>query len=177
MWYDRLMHIVGLIDHIVGHLVGGESTKDGREAVRTELPFSIENAHEGTDAGVGPTLRDGAELLAVNMDFSGRADLVLALVNASGEAPQVVDLKTRGSLKTFNEKNLKKDMFCNASGPIPSMSLPRATRRCSCFMSTDCNSHSIHSFSKRSRIANQKMSEEPCCPQPCRLVPTDALFN
>jgi hypothetical protein len=38
------------------------------------------------------------------MDFSGRADLVLALVNEDGHgALQVVDLKTRGCLGAFKE--------------------------------------------------------------------------
>ena len=40
------------------------------------------------------------------MDFSGRADLVLAMVSEGGEgALQVVDLKTRGCLQKFNEQD------------------------------------------------------------------------
>ena len=124
MWRDRLMHIAGLIDQgLLGRLVGGESHQGWSvEAVRTELPFfhreRLSMEEEPMQALVSPTLRDGAELLAVNMDFSGRADLVLALVNASGEgALQVVDLKTRGCLKTFNEKNPKKGHVLQRIGP------------------------------------------------------------
>ena len=42
----------------------------------------------------------------VNMDFSGRADLVLALADEEGRgALQVVDLKTQGCLQPFNEED------------------------------------------------------------------------
>ena len=50
---------------------------------------------------------NGAVIEQVNMDFSGRADLVLALVNGDGQgALQVVDLKTRGCLGSFNESDI-----------------------------------------------------------------------
>jgi hypothetical protein len=108
-WRDRLMHLGSLIDQgRLGRLVQGEAL-DGWtvEAVRTELPFFHRHRLVLNDDGVGghpiPGL-NGAVVDRVNMDFSGRADLVLALVDEGGQgALQVVDLKTRGCLGSFNE--------------------------------------------------------------------------
>ena len=103
-WRDRLMHLGSLIDQgRLGRLVQGEAL-DGWtvEAVRTELPFFHRHRLVLNDDGVSghpiPGL-NGAVVDRVNMDFSGRADLVLALVDEGGQgALQVVDLKTRGCL-------------------------------------------------------------------------------
>jgi hypothetical protein len=108
-WRDRLMHLGSLIDQgRLGRLVQGEAL-DGWtvEAVRTELPFFHRHRLVLNGDGVGghpiPGL-NGAVVDRVNMDFSGRADLVLALVDEGGQgALQVVDLKTRGCLGSFNE--------------------------------------------------------------------------
>ena len=58
------------------------------EAVRTELPFFHREQLQRT-ASSGESAGDGvngpAVVERVNMDFSGRADLVLALVNDSGQ--------------------------------------------------------------------------------------------
>ena len=108
-WRDRLMHLGSLIDQgRLGRLVQGEPL-DGWtvEAVRTELPFFHRHRLVLGEEGFGdhplPAF-NGAVVDHVNMDFSGRADLVLALVNEDGRgALQVVDLKTRGCLGSFNE--------------------------------------------------------------------------
>ena len=106
---DRLTHLAELIDQgLLGQMVRGLAV-DGWtvEAVRTELPFfHQEQIVLETDNG-GPVMlthrRTAAQLRTVSMDFSGRADLVLALVHESGQgALQVVDLKTRGCLASFN---------------------------------------------------------------------------
>jgi len=80
------------------------------EAVRTELPFfhrerlTMEN--EALRAMLPADVRHAATIQGINMDFSGRADLVLAMVSEGGEgALQVVDLKTRGCLQKFNEQD------------------------------------------------------------------------
>tara|TARA_B100000927_G_C16362361_1_gene428030 strand:+ start:17 stop:769 length:753 start_codon:yes stop_codon:yes gene_type:complete len=105
------MHLGSLIDNgLLGRWVQGEII-DGWsvEAVRTELPFfhrqrlrmSTLDLASDHQAQTGPL----SVVDQVNMDFSGRADLVLALVDESGQgALQVVDLKTRGCLNSFNEE-------------------------------------------------------------------------
>jgi hypothetical protein len=108
-WRDRLMHLGSLIDQgRLGRLVQGDLL-DGWtvEAVRTELPFFHRHRlvldEEGFSDHPLPGF-NGAVVDHVNMDFSGRADLVLALVNEDGQgALQVVDLKTRGCLGAFKE--------------------------------------------------------------------------
>ena len=111
VWRDRLMHLGSLIDNgLLGRWVQGEII-DGWsvEAVRTELPFfhrqrlpmSTLDLASDHQVQTGPL----SVVDQVNMDFSGRADLVLALVDESGQgALQVVDLKTRGCLNSFNEE-------------------------------------------------------------------------
>ena len=114
-WRDRLMHLGGLVDSgLLGRWVQGETLNGWSvEAVRTELPFfHRERIVRQTESDGFPTpfrSRNGATVERVNMDFSGRADLVLALVNDEGKgALQVVDLKTRGCLARFNERTPSK---------------------------------------------------------------------
>ena len=106
-WRDRLMHLSALTDEgLLGRWVQGEAVNGWSvEAVRTELPFfhrEVLARKESVDAPFRHA--NGAVVHRVNMDFSGRADLVLALVDEQGGgALQVVDLKTRGCLAAFNE--------------------------------------------------------------------------
>ncbi len=111
-WRDRLMHLGSLIDQgRLGRLVQGEPIDGWRvEAVRTELPFFHRHrlvlGHEETNGPSIPVF-NGAVVDHVNMDFSGRADLVLALADENGHgALQVVDLKTRGCLGSFKPSNV-----------------------------------------------------------------------
>ena len=106
-WRDRLMHLSALTDAgLLGRWVRGEEVNGWSvEAVRTELPFFHREVLARKES-VEPPFRhtNGAVVHRVNMDFSGRADLVLALVDEQGAgALQVVDLKTRGCLAAFNE--------------------------------------------------------------------------
>ena len=108
---DRLLHLGDLIDRgLLGRWVRGETLNGWKvEAVRTELPFfhreHIVRQTESDDQPVSFRLENGASVERVNMDFSGRADLVLALVDDAGRgALQVIDLKTRGCLASFNDK-------------------------------------------------------------------------
>ena len=106
-WRDRLMHLSALTDAgLLGRWVQGETVNGWSvEAVRTELPFFHREVLARKES-VDPPFRhaNGAVVHRVNMDFSGRADLVLALVDEQGGgALQVVDLKTRGCLAAFNE--------------------------------------------------------------------------
>ncbi len=109
-WRDRLMHIANLIDKgILGQWVKGDDLHSYRvEAVRTELPFF--HRHEIDTSGMPVSVfspqggTEQAQVRQINMDFSGRADLVLALADEEGKgALQVVDLKTQGCLQPFNE--------------------------------------------------------------------------
>ena len=123
-WRDRLLHVAGLIDAgLLGRLVGGGSHQGWSvEAVRTELPFfhreRLLSSDEPLKSLLSPEARGGTELSAVNMDFSGRADLVLALAKETGEgALQVVDLKTRGCLRAFNEHDSSRGHALQKVGP------------------------------------------------------------
>ena len=109
-WRDRLLHLGSLIDEgLLGRWVSGETVNGWTvEAVRTELPFFHKETLSMEDptmqALVSPSEHSGAQMDGVNMEFNGRADLVLALVNEDGQgALQVVDLKTKGCLEKFNE--------------------------------------------------------------------------
>ena len=63
----------------------------------------------------------------MNMDFSGRADLVLALVDEQGGgAAQVVDLKTRGCLAAFNEDEPTRGHPSSRCRPAKSAPCPKA---------------------------------------------------
>ena len=111
-WRDRLLHLGGLIDRgLLGRWVQGETLNGWSvEAVRTELPFfhreQLLMEGEAMQTLLPADVRHAATIRGINMDFSGRADLVLAMVSESGEgALQVVDLKTRGCLLKFNEQN------------------------------------------------------------------------
>jgi ATP-dependent exoDNAse (exonuclease V) beta subunit len=108
-WRDRLVHLGGLIDEgLLGRWVSGETHHGWTvEAVRTELPFfhrerlevNSETFHASEQSLAGPP----SVTASVTMDFSGRADLVLALADQNGQgALQVVDLKTQGCLASFD---------------------------------------------------------------------------
>lgn len=109
-WYTRLMHLGTLVDSgLLGRWVSGETHFGWSvEAVRTELPFFHrehlgmgDDADLGAEAGVQPSNTG-----SVAMDFSGRADLVLALCDDEGQgALQVVDLKTKGCLAPFHPES------------------------------------------------------------------------
>lgn len=108
-WRDRLLLLGSLVDQgLLGRWVQGEVLNGWKvEAVRTELPFyhrEVLTKGEGGDGEEGPYAQyNGASVQKVNMDFNGRADLVLALMDEQGQgALQVVDLKTRGCLGAFN---------------------------------------------------------------------------
>jgi ATP-dependent exoDNAse (exonuclease V) beta subunit len=110
-WRDRLMDLGRLIDDgVLGCWTQGEELHGWTlEAVRTELPFFHRERLAMDDATMRelvPLTTGSSDVQAVNMDFSGRADLVLALANSDGEgALQVVDLKTKGCLKDFNAQD------------------------------------------------------------------------
>ncbi|MCH1461314.1 MAG: PD-(D/E)XK nuclease family protein, partial [Candidatus Poseidonia sp.] len=111
-WRDRLMHIADLIDKgVLGQWVKGEHLHHySVEAVRTELPFFHRHEIDTSSMPVSVFSPQGhteqALVRQVNMDFSGRADLVLALADEEGRgALQVVDLKTQGCLQPFNEED------------------------------------------------------------------------
>ena len=88
-WRDRLMHLSALTDAgLLGRWVRGEEVNGWSvEAVRTELPFFHREVLARKES-VEPPFRhtNGAVVHRVNMDFSGRADLVLALVDEQGGA-------------------------------------------------------------------------------------------
>ena len=109
-WRDRLLLLSSLVDEgLLGRWVQGEALNGWQvEAVRTELPFYHREVLTTSDSGDGGVSayaqRNGAAVHKVNMDFNGRADLVLALMDEHGQgALQVVDLKTRGCLGAFNQ--------------------------------------------------------------------------
>ena len=63
----------------------------------------------------------------VNMDFSGRADLVLALVDDQGQgALKVVDLKTRGCLGAFNAEDPSNGHVLQRVGPEETNPVPQS---------------------------------------------------
>jgi hypothetical protein len=124
-WRDRLMHIANLIDKgILGQWVKGDDLHRYRvEAVRTELPFF--HRHEIDTSGMPVSVfspqggTEQAQVRQINMDFSGRADLVLALADEEGKgALQVVDLKTQGCLQPFNEADHTKGHGLQMTPPI-----------------------------------------------------------
>jgi len=87
------------------------------EAVRTELPFfhrhGLPVEHRNTAAFTSPL-----HVTSVTMDFSGRADLVLALTDGSGPGYlRVVDLKTTGCLGAFNPSTPAAGHPLQACGP------------------------------------------------------------
>ena len=122
-WRDRLLHLGGLIDRgLLGQWVQGASIHGWAvEAVRTELPFFHRERLErstSTPSANEIWANQPAVVDAVNMDFSGRADLVLALVNDEGRgALKVVDLKTRGCLGKFNPSDSLKGHPLQRVGP------------------------------------------------------------
>ena len=131
-WRERLIHLGSLIDRgLLGQWVQGVPLHGWSvEAVRTELPFFHREqlqrtASSGESAGDG--LNGPAVVERINMDFSGRADLVLALVNDSGQgALKVVDLKTRGCLGGFNPVDPSKGHPLQAVSPETTDPVPQS---------------------------------------------------
>lgn len=113
---SRLLHLGQLARNgALGTLASGETFDGYRvEGLRTELPFYFtienhpkdQNRHQWTPNGEYPN----AVVEKITTVFDGRADLVLALVDDSGQGwLQVVDAKTTGCLSKFNEGDLAKD--------------------------------------------------------------------
>lgn len=133
VWRDRLMDLSSLIDEgLLGRWVQGESLNGWTvEAVRTELPFfhrEVLTTPPSTEGTPQPfAQRDGAAVHHVNMDFNGRADLVLALMDDDGQgALQVVDLKTRGCLGAFNREDVSKGHPLQAVPPSETNPVPQS---------------------------------------------------
>ena len=132
-WRDRLLLLSSLVDEgLLGRWVQGEALNGWRvEAVRTELPFyhrEVLATSDSHDVGVSAyTQRNGAAVHKVNMDFNGRADLVLALMDEHGQgALQVVDLKTRGCLGAFNQDDHAKGHALQAIPASEITSVPQS---------------------------------------------------
>ena len=112
---SRLLHLGQLARNgALGILASGKRFDGYKvEGLRTELPFyfTIENhpkdryRHQWTPNGAYPN----AVIEKITAIFDGRADLVLALVDESGQGwLQVVDAKTTGCLSKFNVEDLEK---------------------------------------------------------------------
>lgn len=131
-WHERLMHLSSLIDRgLLGQWVQGATLHGWSvEAVRTELPFfHRERLQRATSAGesVESEVHGPSVVEHVNMDFSGRADLVLALVDEHGQgALKVVDLKTRGCLGAFNAEDPSKGHSLQRVGPEETNPVPQS---------------------------------------------------
>lgn len=126
VWRSRLHHLATLVQrgrlgqYLAGAVVDGWTV----EALRTEWPFfhrhPMEMDHRTDAPFLAPT-----HVTSVVMEFSGRADLVLALSNGEGPgALQVVDLKTTGCLSRFDESNSKRGHPLQAVHPEETDSRP-----------------------------------------------------
>jgi len=118
-WRERLIHLSSLVQRgRLGRMLNGELIDGLRvEAVRTELPFfhrhGLPVEHRNTAAFAAPL-----HVTSVTMDFSGRADLVLALTDGDGPGYlRVVDLKTTGCLGSFNPSSPATGHPLQACGP------------------------------------------------------------
>ena len=118
-WRVRLSHLSSLVQRgRLGRMLNGEPIDGLRvEAVRTELPFfhryGLPVEHRNTAAFAAPL-----HVTSVTMDFSGRADLVLALTDGDGPGYlRVVDLKTTGCLGSFNPSSSAAGHPLQACGP------------------------------------------------------------
>jgi len=108
---SRMYHLAKLVDEgVLGKLTKGK-TIDGMkvEGLRTELPFNFirKSKHEIERMAWSP--RGDMPLVKieeVHTIFDGRADLVLALRDGSGQGwLQVVDAKTKGCLTGYNRES------------------------------------------------------------------------
>ena len=108
----RLLHLGKLArEGSLGKLVSGESY-DGFtvEGLRTELPFYFSLEHEPNSLHRTTWSPHGEQVISlvesISAVFNGRADLVLALRDTSGQGwLQVVDAKTKQCLAGFNPKS------------------------------------------------------------------------
>jgi len=108
----RLLHLGRLArEGALGKLVAGE-VFDGFtvEGLRTELPFYLALEHEPNSLHRTTWTPRGEEITSliekISVIFNGRADLVLALRDESGQGwLQVVDAKTKHCLSGFNPSN------------------------------------------------------------------------
>ena len=148
-WRERLMHLSSLIDRgLLGQWVQGATLHGWTvEAVRTELPFfHRERLQRSTSAGEsvesephGPSVVEH-----VNMDFSGRADLVLALVDEHGQgALKVVDLKAQVVWELSTSKTLPKVTRSNRWVPRKPIPFHKAMMKRPSCTNTVCNSRCI----------------------------------
>jgi ATP-dependent exoDNAse (exonuclease V) beta subunit len=123
-WRERMLHLSSLIDTgLLGRWVAGEPLHGFIvEAVRTELPFihsypvSVDSFKRSRFSPNGPV--EQATVERVDMNFNGRADLVLALADENGQGClQVVDLKTKGCMAPFNPDLREKGHALQEVGP------------------------------------------------------------
>jgi hypothetical protein len=132
-WRERMLHLSSLIDAgLLGQWVAGKSLHGfSVEAVRTELPFihsypiSVDSFKRSRFSPNGPV--EQATVERVDMNFNGRADLVLALVDEEGQGClQVVDLKTKGCMGPFNPTFAEKGHALQAVGPETTNPFPQS---------------------------------------------------
>ena len=119
VWRARLHHLATLVQRgRLGQYLGGGTVEGWTvEALRTELPFFHRHPMTMDHRNEGPFTAP-SHVTSVVMEFSGRADLVLALSNGKGPgALQVVDLKTKGCLSGFNESDPSKGHRLQAIAP------------------------------------------------------------
>ena len=119
VWRLRLHHLATLVKRgRLGRYLSGQPVDGWRvEALRTELPF-FHRHPMAMDFRTDAPFVAPAHVTSVTMDFTGRADLVLALSNGEGPgALQVVDLKTKGCLSAFNEVNPERGHPLQATAP------------------------------------------------------------
>ena len=108
----RLLHLGKLArEGALGKLVSGESYGGFTvEGLRTELPFYFSLEHEPNSLHRTTWSPHGEQIISlvesISAVFNGRADLVLALRDESGQGwLQVVDAKTKQCLAGFNPKS------------------------------------------------------------------------
>lgn len=123
-WRERMLHLSSLMDKgLLGRWVAGEHHHGfDVEAVRTELPFihshpvHLDSFTRSRFTPRGPV--ETVQIERVDMNFNGRADLVLALVDAEQRGYlQVVDLKTKGCMAPFNQHNPSSGHALQSVGP------------------------------------------------------------
>jgi hypothetical protein len=132
-WRERLLHLSSLIDKgLLGRWVGGEHHHGfSVEAVRTELPFihshpvPLDSFTRSRFTPRGPV--ETVQIERVDMNFNGRADLVLALADEQQRGYlQVVDLKTKGCMAPFNQREPENGHALQAIGPETTDPLPQS---------------------------------------------------
>ena len=109
--FQRMKTIANLVDNgLTGQYAKGERIHDlFAEGLRTELPFLYNHKVElesSREVFKNSTMVEAAKVVNVEVIFDGRADLVIAYTDSSGQGYlQVVDMKTTGCLHGFNATN------------------------------------------------------------------------